>query len=66
MPLVSGYTLFALTRGLKGKLANGGDSDQMPQNVASDQGLHCLQMLTLVMLKVEMPRPLLIFSNQIT
>ena len=25
-----------------GSLANNADSDQMPQNAASDQGLHCL------------------------
>ena len=25
-----------------GTLANSADPDQMPQNVASDQGLHCL------------------------
>ena len=27
----------------RGTLANSVDPDQMPQNAASDQGLHCLQ-----------------------
>ena len=27
----------------KGTFANSGEPEQMPQNVASDQGLHCLQ-----------------------
>ena len=30
-------------RPLKGYLVNSADPDQMPQNAASDQGLHCLQ-----------------------
>ena len=29
----------------KGTLANSGDPDQMPQNAASDQGLHCLHLV---------------------
>ena len=28
---------------LKGYLENSADPDQLPQNTASDQGLHCLQ-----------------------
>ena len=32
-------------RPVKGYLANSADPDQMPQNAASDQGLHCLQIL---------------------
>ena len=29
----------------KGTLANSGDPDHMPQNAASDQGLHCLHLV---------------------
>ena len=29
----------------KGSLANSVDPDQTPQNAASDQGLHCLQLI---------------------
>ena len=29
-------------------LANSADPDQMPQNVASDKGLHCLQIVQLL------------------
>ena len=32
-------------RPLKGYLANSADPDQTPQNAASDQGLHCLQIV---------------------
>ena len=32
-------------RPVKGYLANSGDPDQTPQNAASDQGLHCLQIV---------------------
>ena len=32
-------------RPLKGQLANSADPDHMLQNVASDQGLHCLQIV---------------------
>ena len=32
-------------RPLKGYLANSADPDQMPQNAASDQGLHFLQIV---------------------
>ena len=32
-------------RPLKGYLASSADPDQMPQNAASDQGLHCLQIV---------------------
>ena len=35
--------LIAVWRPLKGQLANSADPDQMLQNAASDQGLHCLQ-----------------------
>ena len=36
---------------IKGSLANSADPDQMPPNVASDQGLHCL--LTRFSIKIE-------------
>ena len=39
-------------RALKGYLANSGDPDQMPQNVASDHGLHCLQIVQLFSLGI--------------
>ena len=32
-------------RPIKGYLANSADPDQTPQNAASDQGLHCLQIV---------------------
>ena len=37
------YTIYAACP-IKGTMANSIDSDQMPQNVASDQGLHCLHL----------------------
>ena len=36
---------FVVGRPLNRELANSADPDQMPQNVASDQGLHCLQIV---------------------
>ena len=36
-----------------GKLANSADQDQTPQNVVSDQGLHCLHKLHEVMDKMK-------------
>ena len=32
-------------RPIKGYLANSADPDQMPENAASDQGLHCFQIV---------------------
>ena len=32
-------------RALKGYLENSADPDQTPQNAASDQGIHCLQIV---------------------
>ena len=33
------------TKRVIGKMADHADPDQIPQNVASDQGLHCLQIV---------------------
>ena len=38
------YLLFLLLLKLSNVSANSVDSDQTPRSVASDQGLHCLQM----------------------
>ena len=35
-------TQFLTGKPVKGSKANSADPDQMPHNVASDQGLHCL------------------------
>ena len=38
-------THFSHGNSQKGKFANNADPDQMPQNVASDQGPHCLHIV---------------------
>ena len=43
--LADPYLTHCSGRPLKGYLANSADPDHTPQNAASDQGLHCLQIV---------------------